>query len=240
MDTRRPTSVAAFLFAAAVGIAAGVSSAAEAPTPAQALTLTPIQPLVEYTIPSKEEIAQCTIRPEKENNITSWVVRSRQGEVLRRFADTNADNVVDQWCYFQNGLEVYRDNDSNFNGKADDYRWFNTAGTRWGVDKNEDGKVDSWRMISPHEVAEQVAFALKNRDQARFELLLLTPSELADLGLGKSRQDSISASVKDAPAAFSKLVAEQKIVTPQSRYVDFGSAPPVRSRPAPKAQRRTL
>ena len=57
--------------------------------------LTPIQPLVEYTIPTKEEAAQCTIRPEKENNITSWVVRNRQGEILRRFADTNSDNVVD-------------------------------------------------------------------------------------------------------------------------------------------------
>ena len=69
--------------------------AAEAPTAAQALGLTPIQSLVEYTIPSKEEAAQCTIRPEKENNATAWVVRNRQGEILRRFADTNADNIVD-------------------------------------------------------------------------------------------------------------------------------------------------
>ena len=75
-------------------------AAAEAPTAAQALGLTPIQPLVEYTIPTKEEAAQCTIRPEKENNVTAWVVRNRQGEILRRFADTNGDNVVDQWCYY--------------------------------------------------------------------------------------------------------------------------------------------
>ena len=165
--------------------------AAEAPSPAQALALTPIQPNVEYAIPTKEEAAQCTIRPEKENNITSWVVRNHDGEILRRFADTNGDNVVDEWCYFQNGLEVYRDIDSNFNGKADQYRWFNTAGTRWGIDKNEDGKIDSWKVISPHEVAEQVVLAIKNRDPARFELLLLTPTELTGLGFGKARQDSI-------------------------------------------------
>ena len=90
-------------------------------------------------------------------------MRNRQGEVLRRFADTNNDNYVDQWCYFLGGVEVYRDIDSNFNNKADEYRWFNTAGTRWGVDKNEDGHIDSWKVISPHEVAEQIVFALEDR-----------------------------------------------------------------------------
>ena len=201
-------------------------AAAEAPTPAQALTLTPIQPHVEYSTPSKEEAAQCTIRPEKDNGITSWVVRNKQGEVLRKFADTNNDNVVDQWCYFSNGLEVYRDIDSNFNGKADEYRWLNTAGIRRGPDKNEDGKVDAWAIISPHEVAEQVVFALKSKDPARFQMLLLTPEELNGLGFGKARAESTAASVKAAPAAFSQIMAEQKVVGPQTRFVDFGSARP--------------
>jgi thiol-disulfide isomerase/thioredoxin len=225
MDIRRAFTLN-FAAAMAVGILGSTTWGADNPTPAQALTFSPIQPLVEYTIPSKEEAAQCTIRPEKENNVTSWVVRNRGGEVLRRFADTNADNVVDEWCYFQDGIEVYRDIDSNFNGKADQYRWFNTAGTRWGIDKNEDGKVDSWKVISPHEVAEQVVIALKTNDQARFQLLLLTPAELAELGFGKARQDSISASIGDAPAAFSKLAGEQKSISVQTRYVDFGSARP--------------
>ena len=99
-----PTAALA-LYALIFGGAHSVT-AAEAPTPAQALTLTPIQPLVEFTTPPKDEIAQCTIRPEKENNVTSWVVRNRQNEVLRRFADTNNDNYVDQWCYFLGGVEV--------------------------------------------------------------------------------------------------------------------------------------
>ena len=29
-------------------------------------------------------------------------------QVLRNFLDTNGDNVVDQWCYFLDGVEVYR------------------------------------------------------------------------------------------------------------------------------------
>jgi hypothetical protein len=227
MAKRQLISAAILLFwAMAIGGAARSAPAAEAPTPAQALSLTPIQPLVEFTTPAKDEIPQCTIRPEKENNVTSWVVRNRQGEILRRFADSNNDNYVDQWCYFQGGVEVYRDIDSNFNNKADEYRWFNTAGTRWGVDKNEDGRIDSWRAISPHEVGEQVVIALKTRDPARFQLLLPTPDELNSLGFGKAQGDSVAAAVKAAPGAFAKLMAEQKTVSPQSRFIDFGSARP--------------
>jgi thiol-disulfide isomerase/thioredoxin len=213
-----------------IGIALPASCAllaAEAPNPQQALkTFTPIQSFVEYSIPTKEEAAGCTIRPEKENNATSWMLRNAEGEVLRRFADTNNDNVVDMWCYYLDGLEVYRDIDSNFNQKADQYRWFHTGGTRWGIDKNEDGRIDEWRKISPHEVAEQVIFAIKNRDAARFNLLLLTPAELNELGLGKQRTDRIAEMVKAASSGFSKLVSEQKVVTPESRYADFGSSRP--------------
>lgn len=223
---RRSTPMIPMLFLTAVVLVSSSAIGADAPSPAQALALTPIQPNIEYAIPSKEEAAQCTIKPEKENGITSWVVRNHDGEILRRFSDTNGDNVVDQWCYFQNGLEVYRDIDSNFNGKADQYRWFNTAGTRWGMDKNEDGKIDSWKVISPHEVAEQVTLALKNRDPARFELVLLTSNELSSLGFGKARQDAIAQTIKDAPAAFSKLLTDQKIVSPQTKYIDFGSSRP--------------
>jgi hypothetical protein len=214
------------LFAVALTTRSQTLSAAEPPSPAQALALAPTQPLVEYTIPSKEDVPRCTVRREDENNVTSWVVRSPQGEMLRRFSDTNGDNVVDLWCYFLGGLEVYRDIDSNYNGKADQYRWFNTAGTRWAIDKNEDGKIDYWNAISPHEVAEQVVLALKTRDQARFDLLVLTPTELNNLGFGQTRKNSIAESTKNAATTFSKIAGDQKQVTAQTRYVDFGSARP--------------
>jgi tetratricopeptide (TPR) repeat protein len=80
-------------------------------------------------------------------------------------------------------------------------------------------------MISPHEVAEQIVFALKTKDPARFQLLL-TPEELKNLGFGKAREESTATSLKAAPAAFSQILAEQKAVTPQTRFVDFGSARP--------------
>jgi TolA-binding protein/peroxiredoxin len=226
MSCKRQLHWSIFLFAAAFGANAGASAGAAELE--QALGFKPIQSSVEYTVPSKEEAAQCTIRPEKESNVSAWVVRNARGEILRRFADTNGDNVVDLWCYYLDGLEVYRDIDSNFNHKADQYRWFHTAGMRWGSDENEDGRIDTWRAISAHEVAEQVVLALKGRDPSRFALLLLSPTESSELGFGKARAERVAEMVKAAPAGFSKLVAEQKAVAAKSRFIDFSSARPAR------------
>jgi thiol-disulfide isomerase/thioredoxin len=227
MDYLRTLRVSIAIVILAAGPAEGTrAAAADAPTPEQALAFTPMQPHVDYTTPAKDQIPQCTVRAEKDGGATAWVVRNRQGEILRRFADSNGDNFVDTWSYYLDGLEVYRDIDSDFNRKADQYRWLNTGGTRWGVDRDEDGRIDAWRAISPHEVAEQLVLALANRDPARFELILLTPAEIGELGVGKARADQIGESLKAASAGFRKLAAEQKLVSAQSRYVDIGSARP--------------
>jgi thiol-disulfide isomerase/thioredoxin len=216
------------LWAASLVVCLAASTCwAQAPTAKQALVFVPIQPNVNYSRPSAKEIESCTIRAEKQGGITAWVVRDGQGQTLRRFADINGDNVVDMWCYFNGGLEVYRDIDTNYDQKADQYRWLQTAGTRWGIDKNQDGRVDYWQVISPPEVAEELVYAIKTKDQKRFELLLLTPAELANAGFSKQQTDKFAAALKAAPAAFSKLAAEQKIVTAQTEFADF-----YRSRPA--------
>jgi thiol-disulfide isomerase/thioredoxin len=209
-----------------MSVCVAAANAADAPTPQDALRFTPIQKDVEYTSPAASEVAQCTIRAEKEGGSTAWVVRDRAGSILRRFADTNSDNFVDLWCYYLDGVEVYRDIDSDFNRKADQYRWYQTAGTRWGVDRDEDTKIDTWRVISQHEVAEQLVVALKNADQARFDLLLATSRELSDLGLSSERAAAITKSTKEASSGFRKFAAEQKLVNKQTRYLDFGGSRP--------------
>ena len=202
MNSQRLIRLAALWTMVGASLWSATSTAAEAPSAAQALALTPIQQHVEYAMPTKEEAAQCTNSAEKVANVTAWVVRNRQNEILRRFADTNGDNVVDQWCYYLGGLEAYRDIDANFNGKADQYRWFHTGGSRWGVDKNEDGRIDAWRVISAHEVGEQVIIALKTNDAARFALLLASPAELNEAGFSKTRDRPQS---RPGPAARPKM-----------------------------------
>ena len=125
----------------------------------------PVQPGVDYDRPSPEEAAKCKISA-KQDRRPRGLDRRRvpTASILRKFVDTNDDNVVDQWSYYKDGLEVYRDIDSNFNGKADQYRWFHTGGSRWGLDPNEDGVIDSWKSISAEEVTAEVVAAIATHD----------------------------------------------------------------------------
>jgi len=167
-------------------------SSGATPTADQALRLIPIQHDVDFARPTAEEAAKCTIGAKKIDGQVGWVVEDPNGVVLRKFVDTNNDNVVDQWCYFKDGLEVYRDIDSNYNGKADQYRWFHTAGSRWGLDKDEDGQIDVWKAISPEELSAEVIAAMGNKDTARFLRLALTPAEIQTLGIGPTKAKQLT------------------------------------------------
>lgn len=198
-----------------------------APTADQALKLKPIQAAdVDYDQPDAAQAAKATIKAEKLSGQTGWVVRDEAGQVLREFVDTNGDNVVDRWSYFRDGVEVYRDIDKDFNGKADQYRWLGTAGTRWGIDKNEDGTIDSWTAISAEEVSAEIVAALREGDAARFNRLLLPAGELKSLGLGAEREKELAAKLAAAPNAFADLASKQRALTAKTKWVNFGGSLP--------------
>ncbi len=222
----RPFSHRLLCLPAIVLLLFGSSTSVAAPTAKQALGLKPIQPGIRYDQPKSAAISACTIKPEKISGKTAWVIRNGTGAVLRRFSDTNDDNVVDQWSYFQNGLEVYRDIDSDYNGKADQYRWLHTSGTRWGLDKNEDGKVDAWKQISPYEVAEVAVEAIQQGNTHLYRTLLPAGRELESLGLGKVARQQAAKNVLQAEKGFRKFAAQQKVVTKSTRFLDFGASRP--------------
>lgn len=199
---------------------------AASPTAEDALRLQPIQPEVRYESPSAEEAARCKVVALKEGNWTGWTVESPEGLKLRRFADTNDDKKMDLWCYYDHGVEVYRDIDADHNGKADQYRWLGTAGTRWGLDDNEDGKIDRWRQISAEEVTSEVIAALANKDTERFARLLATETDLKSIGLGESMLKRLTQKSEAAAAGFAQLAKTQTTVTPAARWVQFASATP--------------
>ena len=196
-----------------------------APTAEQALELKPIQTDTEYDIPSPEAAGNCKIEAARELG-SGWIVRDLSGQMLRRFLDTNNDKKLDQWSYFKDGIEVYRDVDANFNGKADQYRWLGTSGTRWGLDKNEDGVIDSWKVISPEETTAEVIAALRDRDAARFKRLLLTKPELAQLGVGKSLEDDLASRIKATEDGIGSLARSQTMVTSHAKWLHFGGTRP--------------
>ncbi|MDA1049451.1 MAG: redoxin domain-containing protein [Planctomycetota bacterium] len=213
-----------FAVAAAV-LAFSPLNLSASPTVEQALELKPIQTDAEYDIPTAEKAAKCQIEAARELG-SGWIVRDESGQMLRRFLDTNNDKKLDQWSYFKDGIEVYRDVDANFNGKADQYRWLGTSGTRWGLDKNEDGLIDNWKMISPEETTAEVIAALRERDVERFKRLLLTKTELAQLGVGKSLETDLASRIKSAEDGIAPLAKSQTMVMSQAKWLHFGGTRP--------------
>lgn len=217
-----------FLSLLAAGVVgSGVGSAlAKPPTAAEALGLSPVQKDITYDQPKAAEIAKCTIKSEAAGKLRGFVVYDENGQVLRRFLDTDGDNSIDQWCYFRDGVEVYRDIDGDGNGKADQYRWLGTGGTRWGIDKDEDTKIDSWKQISAEEVTEEIVAALRTKDAARFKRVLLTADELASLGLPAEKATELERLIGDAGKDFAQIAAKQKTVASGAKWMSFGGGKP--------------
>ncbi len=203
-----------------------LSADAAKPTVKEALGLKPVQKDVDYDTPEPSEIEKCTIDAETIAGITGWVVRTADSQLLRRFLDTNGDNKVDQWCYFKDGIEIYRDIDANFNNKTDQYRWMGTGGTRWGLDEDENNKIDAWKVISAEEVTAEVVAALRERDAARFQHLLLTTDELKTLGLSSKQTTELTEKIAAATKSFTEIARQQRVVTANSEWVHFGANKP--------------
>ncbi len=197
-----------------------------APSITDALKVTPIQEGVDYDQPTPEAAKQCTLKMEKIGSGSGWVVRDGDGRIIRRFIDTNGDNKLDQWHYFKNQIQVYRDIDSDFNRKADQYLWLGTAGTRWAIDRDEDGVLDSWKAISAEEVSLVAVEALKKANAKLFSTLLLSDRELAGLDLQDSQRKAIGVRIRNARNGFEQLAKEQTSVNATTKWLHFGGSRP--------------
>jgi len=210
----------AFIFTFTLGAHAAPPSANAA------LGLKPVQTGVVYDEVPEDQVARCTVRDIERKDWSGWEVLAADGSMLRRFADTNDDKKVDLWSYFQYGVEVYRDVDANFNGKADQYRWMATGGTRWGVDSNEDGTIDEWKTISAEETTMELIQALASADATRFAVLLATPADIKAAGIAGEMSESLSRKAARAAQKFSDFAKSQKTVSGQSRWLQFAATKP--------------
>ena len=196
------------------------------PTAEEALSLSPVQQTVTYQRVSAEEQKRCTVRDIDSETWSGWEVRSGDGLTLRVFADTNADKKVDLWCYYQGGIEVYRDIDVNFNGKADQYRWLGTNGSRWGLDQDEDGTIDRWKSISAEEVSSELIGAVQRMDQQAFDILVASADELDAAGFGANKLERLKANAQNAKDQFLEFAANQKQLDKKARWLQFAASAP--------------
>ncbi len=188
----------------------------------------PTQKGVDFDTPtSAEELAKCTVTLDK----GSWVVTNPANQVLRRFTDSNGDGAPDMYRYYHLGLEVYRDIDTNGdpktkkNTRPDQFRWMNWGGTRWGIDENEDGKIDSWKVLSAQEAARVAVEALINGDLYALNSVMVNERDIQTLRLPASVSKQLLESVSDLQKKATAALGDSKVLNSKSQWVRFD--PPV-------------
>jgi thiol-disulfide isomerase/thioredoxin len=206
---------------AAIALGAAAATSAAAPSVEEALALEPKQKGVDYDRPTADEAKRATMGQDKVDGVAALVVRGPAGEVLRAFADTNGNRVVDRWSYYKNGVEVYRDIDSDHDTKVDQSRWLNSGGSRWGLDTDGNGTLDAWKVLSAEEATAETVAALRDRDAATFARLLPSKTDLQAAGFEGQRLDELVARAERAAKRFPEVAAAQKQVGAGSKWASM-------------------
>jgi thiol-disulfide isomerase/thioredoxin len=181
----------------------------------------PTYPAVEIDVPTEDQIESCKIDVEQRDNYSAWVVFGPEGLPLRRYVDSDGDDLVDQWRYYLHGLEVYRDIDTNKNHKPDQFRWLNTAGTRWAIDANEDRKIDSWRILSAEEASRVVVDALVANDIALLQTVLISADDCEALALTEDVTSQVLESVSNPQQKVAAALQNSQVIGSGTKWMRF-------------------
>lgn len=197
------------------------------PTVTQSLERAPRMDGVPYTTPAPGTEANCKVDLIKgQGKGSGWLLREPGGQPLRFFFDSNDDGKVDIWSYYKDGIETYREIDSTFAGKPDQFRWLNSGGSRWGVDEARAGKISTWKAISPQEVAQEALAAVANKDFARLQPLLISEADLKALEIPAELAGKIREKVKTAQIRFDETVAKLTKLTPKANFIHLETVAP--------------
>ena len=201
----------------------GLSASAQIPamTVDKAFEVKPRQPGVPITTPAPDQVGKHRVEPianpQKPGSNIGYVVRDAEGKPVRQFVsyDDKSFNIV---AFYVNGVEAYREVYPPKPGEPNQFRWLGPNGGKWGLDKDKDGKVDEWRVISPEEVSQELLQAVLTKDTKRLEALLPTKENLDSLGLPAPQAQQIR---DRAAKAAQKLIeaADALKLTPEAKWV---------------------
>ena len=176
-----------------MAVAAPWSMAADY-SPKDLLKFRPTQTGVDYDTPTDAaaiEACKVELVTDAQKRTVGYALRDGQGKLLRRFVITNSGKYLNQWSYYQDGFEVYRENDLDGDRTLDECRWLNGGGTRVAVIKN--GKIAGWKRLSAEEASKVLVQAFVGSDLGLLESLMATPEELAAAGVPKDVVDKVTA-----------------------------------------------
>ncbi len=186
-----------FAVALLVWLGAGATASWAADyTPKDLLKFRPTRTGVEYDNPADQaaiDACKVEIVTDAQKRTVGYALRDGQGKLLRRFIITNGGKFLNQWSYFQDGFEVYRESDVDGDRSLDECRWMNTGGTR--IAMIQGGKIVGWKRISAEEASKMAVQALVTNDTALLDSLIATPEELKGAGLPQAAVAKVAAEV---------------------------------------------
>src|SRR6516164_1612576 len=105
--------VSAWVLAGCLAVS-GTSSGWAAPPVSQMLTFRPRQQGVVMSTPTAQEQESCKVElVQGREGGSGWVLKDPRGQMLRRFFATPGARKPDVWSYYLDGVEVYRETDTN-------------------------------------------------------------------------------------------------------------------------------
>ncbi len=177
----------------------------------------PRQPGVNVPTPAA---AQCKVAPipgDKPGKSVGSIITGPDGKPVRQFVsyDDKTFNIV---VYFVDGVEAYREVYPPDPKEPFQFRWLGPNGTKWGLDRNRDGVIDDWVVISPEEASQELVQAVTTRDPKRIEALLVTKENLTALGLPSADADKIAARTAGAAKRVGETATALKL-TDKAKWV---------------------
>jgi hypothetical protein len=198
------------------------SARARMPVPADAgayavavrdmLAVKPNAAAIDYDQPTDAEIQACRVVLEPGE---AWTLLDGDLVLLRRFVDKNHDGVVDLWAYYKAGNEVYRDVDTDYDGKIDHSE---------GVDNGKDDqneKAEPGALIKPTTAIKvlETEAAIKLNQAAATEKsnpAARVPSDSASRASARARMP-----VPADAGAYAVAVREMLAVKPNAADIDY-------------------
>jgi thiol-disulfide isomerase/thioredoxin len=180
---------------------------------------------VNLTLPTAADLANFQVELEKSRTGSGWVLKDASGNLVRRYFSSDGRSV-DTYSYYKDGVEIYREIVTPGSRTVDQFRWMNSGGSKWGVDLDKDGSIDTWKQISVEEVSQEVLAALAKNDFKRFAALLITDADIVALGLPTEMADNLKAKRRDMQAKFGETVKKLTKLNEKANWVHVETQAP--------------
>jgi hypothetical protein len=195
-------------------------------TPDTAFKVLPRQPGVNVSTPGPDQIPQCKVEPipGKDGKPMGYIVRDPIGRAVRQFVsyDGKTFNII---AFYLNGVEAYRESYPPQSNEPFQFRWLGPNGTKWGLDRDRDGRVDEWVVMSPEELSQELLAAILTRDPKRAEALVVTRGNLEAIGVPAGDTQKLLERAATASRRVNE-VADALKLSSNAQWVQLGLAAP--------------